>query len=126
MSLKLQLIIIIISILYLMFIFANIRKGVLKLKYSLLWLFTGIDQLLEKLPKTIKKVIDFISKLTLEIYLVQSVLIRLISPIGFPWNFIAVTASIIIAAYLLHLICKGFYFLCDKSVKLLKNKWRKE
>ena len=42
MSLKLQLIIIIISILYLMFIFANIRKGVLKLKYSLLWLFTGI------------------------------------------------------------------------------------
>ena len=96
------------------------------LLFSLLWLFTGIDQLLEKLPKTIKKVIDFISKLTLEIYLVQSVLIRLISPIGFPWNFIAVTASIIIAAYLLHLICKGFYFLCDKSVKLLKNKWRKE
>lgn len=83
--------------------------------FFLFRLFAGIDGKLERLPKPIKAVIEFISDITLEIYLVQYVLIdnlRNIAP--FPLNWLALTAAIILSALALHYLCKGFYFLWKK------------
>lgn len=81
--------------------------------------FASIEKKLQKMPNVIKKIILFISEMTLEIYVVQYVLIDLIRPhLGFPLNWLAVTASILIAAYVLHLVCKyavkGMVFVVEK------------
>ena len=45
--------------------------------------------------------------MTLEIYLVQNVFIELIRPyLSFPLNWFAITASIVAAAFVLHVACK--------------------
>lgn len=80
--------------------------------------FEGLDSKLEKIPRTIKKIISFISSITLEIYLVQYVLINLVRPIGhFPINWIILTISIIAAAFVLHLICELLYKAVDRLKK---------
>ena len=69
--------------------------------------FTAIDEKLEKLPLMIKKVIEFIASITLEIYLVQNVIISAIRPyFGFPLNWLLITSSIVASAFVLHLSCK--------------------
>lgn len=76
--------------------------------------FVGLDSKLEKLPGWIKKVIGFISSITLEIYLVQYVLIDVLRPIGhFPFNWIALTAAILAAAFVLHKVCELIYEYID-------------
>lgn len=88
-------------------------------------LFAGIDDKLEKLPKWIKKCITFISQITLEIYLVQYVIIDLLRTIApFPINWLALTASIILAAFALHMACKGIYYLVDLCVKKIIDAWK--
>lgn len=68
---------------------------------------SGYDCVLEKLPPLIKRVIRFIADITLEIYLVQYVLIDLLRTVApFPLNWIAITASILLAATALHYIVK--------------------
>mgnify|MGYP004498964457 CR=1 FL=1 len=80
--------------------------------------FAGLDSKLEKMPRYIKSIIGFLSSITLEIYLVQYVLIDLIRPIGhFPVNWIVLTASIIGVAFLLHIVCKLIYKLADIIIK---------
>ncbi len=92
------------------------------LLYFIFWLFASIDEKLEKMPAWIKKPITFISKITLEIYVVQYVIIDLIRPvISFPLNWVAITASIIISAYILHILCELFY----KGVDIFINKIKK-
>ncbi len=72
--------------------------------------FAGLDSRLEKLPDVIKRLVDFIARITLEIYVVQYVLIDFIRPLGhFPINWIVLTASIIAAATLLHKLCELVY-----------------
>ncbi|MGY6213112.1 acyltransferase family protein [Cytobacillus firmus] len=66
--------------------------------------FVGIDSYLEELPNRFKGSINFISKITLEIYLVQYVIIPRLSHILFPLNWFVISATIIISAYILHLI----------------------
>ena len=84
--------------------------------------FIGLDGKLEKLPATLKTIITFISNITLEIYLVQFVLIDAIRPIGhFPVNWVAITASIILCAWILHMVCKGVYYLVDVFTAKLKK-----
>ncbi len=92
------------------------------LLYFLLRLFAGLDSKLEALPGVVRKSIGFISNLTLEIYLVQYVLIFLLTDcFPFPLNWLVVTAAIILEAYLLHkiweLIRHGF-----QKLFLAKNK----
>lgn len=80
--------------------------------------FAGLDSKLEKLPGWIKKVIGFISSITLEIYLVQYVLIDVLRPIGhFPINWIALTAAILVAAFVLHKVCELIYVGFDVATK---------
>ena len=82
--------------------------------------FAGLDSKLENLPVWLKKAISFVSGITLEIYVVQYVLIGLIRPVGiFPLNWILLTASILGSAFILHKITEGFYhgieFIASKS-----------
>lgn len=70
-------------------------------------LFAGLDGRLERMPKWIKKTAEFLAERTLEIYAVQYALIPIFRNVaGFPMNWIVITAVIITAAEILHLICK--------------------
>lgn len=92
------------------------------LLFSIMWLFAGIDRKLNNLPSFLKKTIEFISKLTLEIYIVQHVIIRLLTnTFVFPINWIVVTAAIIVAAFALHSVWKYTLFGIEKLLAHLKN-----
>jgi len=68
--------------------------------------FMGLEKRLVALPDVICKCAKFLADRTLEIYVVQYVLIDWIRPLlGFPANWIALTVSIIAAASVLHWIC---------------------
>lgn len=71
------------------------------------------------MPKVIKRIVEFISKLTLEIYVVQYVLIDVIRnrQLVFPINWICITASIIVSAFILHTVCDFMYKSADKLIK---------
>lgn len=81
--------------------------------------FCGLDRKLEKMPLPIKKSVQFLSDMTLEIYVVQYVIIDVIRDLGlfFPLNWVVVTASILIAAFVLHKICRWMYSAVDKVLK---------
>lgn len=80
--------------------------------------FAGLDSKLERLPSLTKKVIGFISSITLEIYLVQYVLIDVLRPIHhFPLNWIVLTAAILAAAFILHKVCEVMYKSVDNVIK---------
>lgn len=84
--------------------------------------FIGLDGKLERLPVSLKGIITFISNITLEIYLVQFVLINTLRPVGhFPVNWFAITASIILCAWILHMVCKGIYYLVDIITAKIKK-----
>jgi peptidoglycan/LPS O-acetylase OafA/YrhL len=86
------------------------------LLYFLFKCFAGIDQKLTALPQKIKTVTEFLSKRTLEIYLVQYPLIPLLAGVApFPLNWFAITAAILISAYLLRFVSDG--------VGVLTRKW---
>jgi surface polysaccharide O-acyltransferase-like enzyme len=77
--------------------------------------FAGLDSKLEKLPGWIKKIITVISDMTLEIYIVQYVLIDLIRSFRhFPLNWIVLTAVITVSAFVLHKVCELIYAGFDK------------
>ena len=81
--------------------------------------FAGLDYKLEKMPSFLKKAIQFLSSITLEIYLVQYVLIRVMRPIGrFPLNWIVITSSILLTAFILHKSCDLVY----KEIEVVKKK----
>lgn len=76
--------------------------------------FAGLDSALEKLPKPVKKCIGFLAQITLEIYVVQYVLIDVLRPVaGFPLNWLLLTGSILASAFVLHLVCGLIYRACD-------------
>lgn len=78
--------------------------------------FAGWDERLEKMGGWIKRIITFVSNLTLEIYVVQYVLIPTVRNLNFPFplNWMILSLSIITTAYLLHLICACLYKCVDK------------
>lgn len=85
--------------------------------------FSGIDCHLSSLPRWIKKMIEFVSSITLEIYVVQYVLIDLVREwgISFPANWLILTASIIFTAFVLHLLCKCIYKGGELLIRRLKK-----
>ncbi len=78
------------------------------LLYLMFRLFASLDGKLEQIPVWIKRIVTFIADITLEIYLVQYVLIDVIRnlKLPFPINWVTITASIILSAFVLHKICK--------------------
>lgn len=86
------------------------QLSIFALLFLIFLTFAGLDSKLENLPVWIKKVISFVSGITLEIYVVQYVLIELIRSVGiFPLNWILLTASILGSAFILHKLTEGFY-----------------
>ncbi len=84
--------------------------------------FSSVDSKLEQLPKALKAIIKFLSDITLEIYVVQVPIIAFIKPIGhFPLNWLAITVSIVVSAWLLHEVCKLFYKACASLAGLFKR-----
>lgn len=67
---------------------------------------SGMDAWLCKLSAWIKSVIEFVSSITLEIYLVQIILIPIVKRYVtmFPINWLALTGSIVFCAWILYLI----------------------
>ncbi len=77
------------------------------LLYFVFRTFVGIDNYLEKIPKRCCAIINFISMITLEVYVVQYVMIGVFRNFGikFPINWLALTSSIFVSAFLLHKLC---------------------
>lgn len=93
------------------------------LLYFVMRSFSGIDNKLEKLPNKIKILIRFIANITLEIYVVQYVIIPRLSFIIFPLNWITITLTIVLCAYILHKISNKVISVIDmKKTKLLSHK----
>lgn len=93
------------------------------LLFFVFWTFASIDQKLERLPKVIKSCLSYLAKLTLEIYVVQHVIIAVLKKyFSFPINWIVITASILVAATVLHYVCKLIYWGVDKLIQIIKNK----
>lgn len=92
------------------------------LLYLIFRTVVGLDAKLEKMPSWIKTVVSFLANITLEIYVVQYVLIDLIRPLfGFPLNWVVLTASILLAAVVLHYVCKGILHLSDSVIAKAKT-----
>ena len=97
------------------------------LLFFIMRLSAAFDWKLEKLPPFIKKIIGFLANITLEIYLVQFVIINVLrGKLSFPLNLLAITASIIAAAYLLHLVCKVLFRFFDRLPKLFSKRTNDE
>lgn len=65
--------------------------------------FIGLEEKLKKIPKGFNKPITFLSKITLQIYVVQFVIIANFKYLVFPLDFIIVTALILVVASALYL-----------------------
>ena len=68
--------------------------------------FSCIDRHLEKAPEWLKQLVGLVAKLTLEIYLVQYVLIDVMEnmKLFFPLNWLVLTALIVVSAFVLHTV----------------------
>lgn len=93
----------------------------LTLLYFLFATFAGIDDKLERMPSWIKSIVYFISDMTLEIYLVQYVIIPRLNLGPFPLNWIIITASIVISAFALHFVSNKVIGLIEKVTGLSKK-----
>ncbi|MBQ3014323.1 MAG: acyltransferase [Clostridia bacterium] len=95
--------------------------AIFALLYFVFSLFASLEKNFQKLPNRggVRTVVSYLATITLEIYVVQYVLIDLIRPlVGFPLNWLALTASILAAATVLHFVCKyilkGFDLVFEK------------
>lgn len=87
------------------------------LLFMLIRTFAGLDNRLSSLSAVGRQAITFIADITLEIYVVQYVLIWTLRSTGrFPLNWLAVTASIFVSAYVLHLVCGLLYKIVDRMM----------
>ena len=96
------------------------QVAIFVLLYYLFRLFAAIDWNLTHSPGWVKKLIEFVSGLTLEIYVVQYVLIEIIRNLGlpFPLNWIVLTAAIVLFAFALKSVCD----LINKTIDRLLEK----
>lgn len=93
------------------------------LLFAVFVLFSHLDGALERMPKWIKAIVSYISKITLEIYVVQYALITYIRPLfGFPLNWIVLTASIIVSASILHYLIELCTYLINRTISAVKNR----
>ena len=92
------------------------------LLYFIMRWFSCMDSYLETSSRPLYIIVDVIAKNTLEIYLVQYVLIDIIRNTGwpFPLNWVILTATIMFTAFLLHIIVqKGMHgvIICYKKIR---------
>ena len=93
------------------------------LLYFILRVFAGLDEKLNRFPKIIKNILGYLAQITLEIYVVQYVIIeQLRSVFGFPLNWFLLTVTILLAATILHYITVGIYKISELVVEKIKTK----
>ncbi len=92
--------------------------AILALLYFIFRCFIGIDGALGKTPKSINNAVGYLSKTTLEIYLVQYGILIPVKGLGlaFPINWIVLTAVILALSFVLHLIVKLVNKVIDKGM----------
>lgn len=78
--------------------------SLLLLNYSIIECSIGFENAIRKLPKRFIGVLSMIANLTLEIYVVQLIIINRLNLFVFPFNWIVVTLSILLSAVLLKLL----------------------
>lgn len=87
------------------------------LLYFIFKSFAGIDGKLERMPAPVKSVFSFLSRITLEIYLVQIGIIPFFAALcPFPLNWLCLTGIILCGAFLLHFVCTRLVELCRKGI----------
>ena len=93
------------------------------LLYFILRVFAGLDEKLNRFPKIIKNILGYLAQITLEIYVVQYVIIeQLRSVFGFPLNWFLLAVTILLAATILHYITVGIYKISELVVEKIKTK----
>lgn len=80
-----------------------VPASLLGMLYFLMSFMVSIEKVLKKIPAIFLNIFGFISNLTLEIYVVQLIIIKALEDIVFPINWLLITASIICAAAVLKL-----------------------
>ncbi|RDE59173.1 hypothetical protein DYH56_13665 [Psychrilyobacter piezotolerans] len=81
--------------------------------------FLGIEEKLNRIPLLIKKIINFLASITLEIYLVQYIIIPKLSYFIFPLNWVIVSITILISAFILNRISNR----CIHFIKIRGEKY---
>ncbi len=84
-------------------------------------LFMSLEEYLKKIPKKINNCVRFISNITLQIYIVQFVVIAYLDKLVFPLNLIAVTLAILAAASIVYFV----ELFARKGIKLLIARLKK-
>lgn len=89
------------------------------LLYFIMRWFSSTDRALEQTPRWLSSPVHFIAKLTLEIYLVQYVLIDLVvgMQLFFPLNWILLTSIIVLSAWILHMVSDFITSGFQKAIK---------
>lgn len=87
----------------------------------------SMEDTFKTLPDKVKKIAVFISKLTLEIYIVQKPIISALErTVVFPLNWLLVTGAIVTAAIILHFICQGIIYVTNRTAKFFQEKKEKQ
>ncbi|MDR1683470.1 MAG: acyltransferase [Candidatus Symbiothrix sp.] len=76
----------------------------------------GLDAKLTKLPNKAKKAINYLAEWTLEIYVVQYVIIPRLVHFAFPLNWVLITTTILVAAGLLHYVSRFVINRIEKQI----------
>lgn len=90
----------------------------LVLLYFIFRCFAGLEDKLKHVPKLISSVIKYLSKTTLEIYVVQYGMLGFIKSLEliFPLNWIVMTACILGLSFILHFVVSKLNILIDKGM----------
>ncbi|MDC7249524.1 MAG: acyltransferase [Sphaerochaetaceae bacterium] len=83
------------------------------LLFDIFYFFSTIESKLRNLPSKIVYFINFIATITLEIYLVQYVIIDKFSYLIFPVNWIIITLLIFVSAFILHITIRYVFYFFD-------------
>lgn len=96
------------------------QVALIVLLYFVFRLFAALNTSFERVPQVVMKVVNFVADLTLEIYLVQYVLIDAIRPhFFFPLNWIVLTLLILGSAVVLHMVCNPIVAFATKQLERL-------
>lgn len=106
-----------------------LNQAVLLLLLRFILLLTAsFEEKIRVIPEKIYCCIQYLSKITLEIYLVQYALIPRLNIGIFPINFISVSVGIVLVASILHFVVGKIQILvnhCGKVICVKKMEWRK-
>ncbi|OME82143.1 hypothetical protein BK120_15850 [Paenibacillus sp. FSL A5-0031] len=86
------------------------------LLYYVLRCFAGIEDKLNSLPPKFNTIISFLAKITLEIYVVQYVIIPKLTFLPFPLNWVLITFTILLVAFILHVISRKIIEIIEKII----------